>query len=357
MRCPASPTSPSSRPASPCAAARSDSASTRSARSGRWSTRARRTAMSDADVLDALHAAELPMAVPQVEALVDTVDEKLHVLLRAATPRSRPAAASPTCAADSAEVWSSLKMPIVHAAEIATMLGLPRERGQVHVTQGGGSFGRHLFSDAALEAVEASEAFGNKPVKLMWHRTDDFRHGRVAPDVHLARARDVPRRQRPHLRAAATRASRPTSPTGSARSSPRSRRSCRSSGNYTFAQSIFLLTANVSYNYGITDSAAQRGRRWAFHTGSMRNIYSPDVCVAQELVTDKLAAVAKQRPVRVPPQAPEEQARARRPRQGGRGRPLGTQDAGRHGAGHRGARRVQGLRRVPRRDSTAGRPR
>ena len=42
------------------------------------------------------------------------------------------------------------------------------EQVTVHVVTGGGSFGRHLFSDAALEAVEASQAFG-KPVKLMWH--------------------------------------------------------------------------------------------------------------------------------------------------------------------------------------------
>ncbi len=50
----------------------------------------------------------------------------------------------------------------------------------VHVTQGGGSFGRHLFSDAAFEAAAVSQKIG-KPVKLMWHRTDNFRQGRVHP--------------------------------------------------------------------------------------------------------------------------------------------------------------------------------
>ena len=49
-----------------------------------------------------------------------------------------------------------------------------------HVTQGGGSFGRHLFADAAFEAAAISKAIG-KPVKLMWHRTDNFRQGRVHP--------------------------------------------------------------------------------------------------------------------------------------------------------------------------------
>ena len=65
----------------------------------------------------------------------------------------------------------------------------------MHVTQGGGSFGRHLFSDAAFEAAAVSQKLG-KPVKLMWHRTDNFRQGRVAPDVHIARADRARRRQR-----------------------------------------------------------------------------------------------------------------------------------------------------------------
>ena len=82
--------------------------------------------------------------------------------------------------ADSAEIWSRLKSPITAQQTIAARLGLPQDKVTVHVTEGGGSFGRHLFWDAAIEAAEVSQEVG-KPVKLMWHRTDDFRHGRTHP--------------------------------------------------------------------------------------------------------------------------------------------------------------------------------
>src|SRR6185436_4381589 len=82
--------------------------------------------------------------------------------------------------ADRAEIWSSLKTPIVAQQEIAAALGLPANRVTCHVTQGGGSFGRHLFFDAALEAALISKKAG-RPVKLMWHRTDDCRQGRMHP--------------------------------------------------------------------------------------------------------------------------------------------------------------------------------
>ena len=65
------------------------------------------------------------------------------------------------------------------AEQIARTSGYPGSV-TVHVAQGGGSFGRHLFSDAAFEAAAVSQKLG-KPVKLMWHRTDNFRQGRVHP--------------------------------------------------------------------------------------------------------------------------------------------------------------------------------
>ena len=47
---------------------------------------------------------------------------------------------------------------------------------------GGGSFGHKLFGDAAIEAAKISKTMG-KPVRLMWHRADEPRQGRLHPMV------------------------------------------------------------------------------------------------------------------------------------------------------------------------------
>ena len=91
----------------------------------------------------------------------------------------------PNCAiadvrSGSATIWGSLKSPVVAQENIALELGLPVSKVKVHVTQGGGSFGRKLFHDAALEAARISKAMG-KPVRLMWHRADEPRQGRLHP--------------------------------------------------------------------------------------------------------------------------------------------------------------------------------
>ena len=47
----------------------------------------------------------------------------------------------------------------------------------------GGAFGRHLFGESAIEAALVSQALGI-PIKLMWTRNDDMRHGRLRPASH-----------------------------------------------------------------------------------------------------------------------------------------------------------------------------
>ena len=83
----------------------------------------------------------------------------------------------------------------------------------------------------------------------MWHRTDDFRQGRVHP-MCTSRVRvDLPRRQRADLRAAAHQrrdrlhARLRRDPTATLATLPRATSATR--------ETIFTLTQNVPYNYGV----------------------------------------------------------------------------------------------------------
>jgi isoquinoline 1-oxidoreductase beta subunit len=59
-------------------------------------------------------------------------------------------------------------------------------------------------------------------------------------------------------------------------------------GNLSFAETIFELTQSSPYNFGATTQLLTE-IPLRFNTGSMRNIYSPNVVCAQELVVDQLA--------------------------------------------------------------------
>ena len=249
--------------------------------------------LSDATVLQRITSAEIPLAVPTVNVLAKTVDANFTFYFRSNSPLETNCAIADV-RSDSAEIWSSMKVPIVAQETIAARLKLPYDKVTCHVIHGGGSFGRHLFSDAALEAVDISQAMG-KPVKLMWHRTDDFRHGRTHPmATSRVRAtylgRDVLTYEQRHTSVA-------TDFTHGLGEIISAFAAQIPGGNIGYAETIFELTQNVSYNYGVTTQLLNEVYSFdTFHTGSMRNIYSPDVRTAQELVTDELAKAMGQDP-------------------------------------------------------------
>src|SRR5437764_8745241 len=133
---------------------------------------------SERDVRAELAAAELPLT-PAPPPPILAIDRTFTFSFVSNTPLETNCAIADV-RADKAEIWSSLKSPIIAQQRLAQALGLSQDQVVCHVAQGGGSFGRHLFSDAAMEAALVSKAIG-KPVKLMWHRTDDFRQGRLHP--------------------------------------------------------------------------------------------------------------------------------------------------------------------------------
>lgn len=242
--------------------------------------------LSDDDVVEELRAAELALPALPDTPLAKTVEVDVLFYFRSNSAMDTNSAIADV-RADRATIWAGLKSPIVAQQRIAEELGLPQDAVTVHVVQGGGSFGRRLFFDGALEAAKISRAMG-KPVKLMWHRADDARVGRGHP-MATSRVRAVHAAgqvlafQQSHTSIETDfrhglgeiiSANLADLPTGL--------------GNLGFAETIFELTQEVPYDFGvITQTLTETDDR--FNTGSMRNIYSPDVRTAGELAVDRLA--------------------------------------------------------------------
>ncbi len=247
---------------------------------------------SEKAVLDGIKKAELPMVVPKVPVLAKQIDAEFTFHFRS-NSSLEPNCAVADVRSDKATIWGSLKSPIVAQEEIAAKIGLPLSKVTVNVVDGGGSFGRKLFYDAALEAALISKAMG-KPVRLMWHRADEPRQGRLHP--------------------ACTSRIRATHLLGQVLTFEQRHTSVKTDfghglgeiitslaaklpvGDLTFSETIFTLTQEMPYDFGVvTQLLTETDNR--FNTGSMRNIYSPDVRTAAELVVDELAKQLKLDPL------------------------------------------------------------
>lgn len=249
---------------------------------------------SDATVLNDLVKGELPMT----PALGKTLEQRFTFYFRPGDPLETNCAVADVRPGQ-AEIWSSLKSPVWTQQTLAEILGLPQQAVTVHVTQGGGSFGRHLFSDAAYEAAAISKAIG-KPVKLMWHRTDSFRQGRNHPmctsNVRITyTGNEVLAFDQRHTSVAsdftmglgeilsATVADLPL-------------------GGLGFSETVFTLTASVPYNFGVATQLLNEiydPPGSVFNTSSVRNVYNPEVTTATELMVDQLARTLGQDPYRL----------------------------------------------------------
>ncbi|MGW8378118.1 molybdopterin cofactor-binding domain-containing protein [Streptomyces sp. ODS28] len=246
---------------------------------------------SDATVLAKLRKAAIPPAIPKVPG--GTVDAEFTFAFASNSPLE-PDNAIADVREDRAEIWSSLKVPIVAQREIATRLGLPQKAVTVHVVEGGGSFGRHLFHDVAAEAAEISQKMG-KPVKLAWSRTDSVRQGRTHPAC-VSRVRATHTGGKVLAYEQRHTSARTDFGHGLGEMITSTAAKLPVAGNATFAQTIFQLTQSTPYDFGAT-TALLNEVPLGFNTGSMRNIYSPNVACARELIVDQLAEKTGRDPV------------------------------------------------------------
>lgn len=236
--------------------------------------------LSDTNVRAMLRAAVPPFVLPPI--LTGHVDGAFDFAFVNHAPMEVQSAVADV-RPDRAEIWSALQSPIVAQQAIAAELGLPQGAVTVHVVRGGGSFGRRLFFDAALEAAQISRAAG-RPVKLMWTRADDMRHGRMRPASHhkiratyalgsvltyVHRAATVQTDFRHGLGEALTAAGADVLGAG-------------------VSQAFFVLTQTVPYHFGV---ATQQLVEVPLEvpTGSWRSVYSAMVRAADEIMVDEIA--------------------------------------------------------------------
>jgi isoquinoline 1-oxidoreductase beta subunit len=81
---------------------------------------------------------------------------------------------------DRCEIWAPTQVPGACRGLASLITGIHGSNITVHLLRSGGGFGRRLMADYAAEAVTISKAVG-KPVKVVWSREDDVRHGYYRP--------------------------------------------------------------------------------------------------------------------------------------------------------------------------------
>ena len=85
--------------------------------------------------------------------------------------------------ADGCDVWAPTQNQTRAQEVAAEAAGLPKEKVRIHTTLLGGGFGRRLESDFVAEAVRLSRAV-QAPVKVIWSREDDTKHGFYRPATY-----------------------------------------------------------------------------------------------------------------------------------------------------------------------------
>ncbi|GAA1297767.1 isoquinoline 1-oxidoreductase subunit beta [Planotetraspora silvatica] len=240
-------------------------------------------ALSDADIRKRLRAAALPFVVPPL--LTRHVDAEFDFAFVSHAPLETNSAIADV-RDDQAEIWAGLKSAIVAKQTIAAAIGLPEDRVTVHVRQSGGSFGRRLFFDGALEAAQISKAMA-RPVKLMWSRIDDMRHGRARPATHhkiratYALGQVLTYEHRVAAVETDLRHGLGEILTATAARLP-------VAGNLSFAQTVFLTTVKVPYDFGVVTELLNEVPL-KMHTASWRSVYSANTRGAEEILVDELA--------------------------------------------------------------------
>lgn len=244
--------------------------------------------LSDANIRSQLEGAILPLVAPPLGVL--SVDRSFDFAFAPHAPLEVL-----TCVADvrsnRAEIWVGTKSPIVASQEVAAAVGLPASAVTLHVIRGGGSFGHRLFFEPAIEAAQVSKALG-RPIRLMWTRNDDMRHGRMRPaSHHRVRATHLLGNVLTYEHRHATLPVDFSHGLGEALSAAGMK--TLSAGT---TQTVFQLSQTMPYDFGTTTQLLSEVPI-GFPTGSWRSIYSGQTAVVNEIMVDEIARAQRVDPV------------------------------------------------------------
>lgn len=244
--------------------------------------------LSDADIFGRLRRATTPFVTLPLGRLA--VDRTFEFAFAPHAPME-----TLTATADvrdgRAEVWTAAKSPIAAAQAVAAAIGLPQDAVTLHVVRGGGSFGHRLFFEPAVEAAQVSKAIG-RPVRLMWTRNDDMRHGRLRPaSHHKVRATHLLGSVIAYEHRHATLPVDFSHGFGEALSG---------AGfdvlSVGATQTVFQLTQKVAYDFGV-ETQLLSDVPLDVNTGSWRGIYSGQTATVNEIMVDEIARTFRRDPL------------------------------------------------------------
>lgn len=252
--------------------------------------------LSDDDIIKTLRAINLP-TVPDVPLLTDSIEGEFIFPYMGHAPMETMTSIADV-SGGRARVWTGAKTPLAAQAKIARDLGLLPTDVEVHVVKTGGSFGRRLFFDAAVESARISAHFG-RPVKFMFTRQEDTKFGRARPlSVHKVQAGfrrgglfGGPGQVVSFDHRAATPELDLRHGFGDALTAIGAE-----AAPYGYSQTIWHTTQIVPYAFGAT-SLLLNEVKFPMPTSSWRSIYSGTAQVANEVMVDELAAELGEDPV------------------------------------------------------------
>ena len=133
----------------------------------------------------ARHAAALdgePLDAPSAEGRLVTAEYCVPYLSHATM---EPMCATARLADGQLEVWAGTQDPLSTRGVAAGVAGLDTDDVHIYNQQLGGGFGRRLPGtyDYVEQAVEVAKVTAPRPVKLVWSREEDMRHGYYRPFV------------------------------------------------------------------------------------------------------------------------------------------------------------------------------